>query len=143
MAYVVDDRAWRRLTRSRNRERGLLRRSRRLVMIPDMEREAYAWEIKSTEWYCWVESYVRAGGGYSLVSREKVVLNVVQGAIGSYDWEAYRQVKRRENAFDPDSPVLVSEPQRTIETDYDRPTRWRSWPLPDKRFANDIDVKEG
>ena len=139
--------AHRRITRSRKKSRGLLRHRNALAIIPDMKKEPYSWEIKETEWYV-LEAYYEwnsAKGMYELVDQQKVVLNVVAGAIGAYDGAKYNAEKAKDTSLhDPEKPyMIVSRPKYNAEYDYSRPTKWRVIEiLPEKKFKNDIEVED-
>ena len=143
---IFATRDWRRITRSRNRSRGLLRHGKALAIIPDMDREPYSWEIKETEWYV-LEAYYEWNSAkemYELVDQQKVVLNVVAGAIGSYDGAKYNAEKAKDTSLhDPEKPyMIVGRPRYRSEYDYSKPTRWRGEVKPEKKFKNDIEVED-
>ena len=143
---IFATRDWRRITRSRNRSRGLLRHGKALAIIPDMEREPYAWEIKSTEWYVVIQyhEWNSIDGIYEVTNETEVVLNVVNGAVGSYDGAKYNAEKAKGSLPSaPEEPYTsVSRPKYRSEYDYERPTRWRGEVKPEKKFKNDIEVED-
>lgn len=135
-----------RITRSRDRSRGLLRHRNALAIIPDMKREPYSWEIKQTEWYV-IETYYEwdeAVETYFVADEQKVVLNVVNGAIGSYDGAKYNAERAKDTSLhDPEKPYMtVSRPKCNAEYDYSKPTKWRGEVKPEKKFKNDIEVED-